>query len=65
MVQKLGRVRQEERVGELKQRELAWVEGAREQQEYSKHQVALEQQGLLAVRSTMVGLVEDPEKRAC
>ena len=65
MAQKLERVRQEERVGELKQLELAWVEGVREQQGYSKHRVALGQREVLEVRSMVVGLVEDPEKRAC
>ena len=64
-MQKLERARQEERVVELKQLELAWVEGVREQQGYSKHRVALERQELLEVRSAVAGLVSDPEKRAC
>jgi hypothetical protein len=65
MVQRLGRARREERAGELKQLELAWVEGVREQQGYSKHRVALGRREVLEVHSTVVELVEDPEKRAC
>ena len=65
MVQKLGRVRQEERVRELKQLELAWVGGVREQQEYWMHRVGFGGRELLEVRSMVVGLVADPEKRAC
>ena len=59
-MQKLGQVRLEELVGELKQRERALVEGVREQQGYSKHRVVLGRQGLPVARSQLVEPDEDP-----